>query len=285
MHNILRLLPVLAVFLLTACHTSRQAESAGTAGTADLSAAEKSSALMATAYVKKVKDNAQAAQTLTARIKMNINAAGKDVSVGGTLRMKRDDVVQLSLTFLGFEVGRMEFSPNEVLLIDRYNHQYVRATYSDVSFLRQAGLDFNALQALFWGELFVPGSAEVGDGTRFSLSTAGDHTLLSLNDAPKLEYTFLTATRTASIDRVTVQSKNVGEAGKFEWRYADYTAVDGKPFPGAMTCAVTGLGKDAGFSLSLSKIGHDTGWEAHTTLSSKYTQRSADEILGKLLSM
>ncbi len=234
-------------------------------------------------FVKKVAANAQTAPTLTSRIKMNINAAGQDVSVSGSLRMKRDDVVQLSLTFLGMEVARMEFSPQEVLLIDRFNKQYVRATYADVSFLRQAGLDFYTLQALFWNELFVPGQKRLPLGRNFRASESGKYTLLTLSEAPKLEYAFLCATPTARIDRLTVQSKNMGEAGKFEWRYADYETVSGKAFPTKMSCKVTGLGKDAGFSLSLSKIGHSTDWEPHTQVSSKYTRRNADELLGKLL--
>ncbi|MDO4929889.1 MAG: DUF4292 domain-containing protein [Bacteroidales bacterium] len=285
MHNFFKYLPLLAaLLLLSGCRASRNVESSATT-TTETQGNLRSSALLATEYVKKVTANAQTAQTLTARIKMNINADGKNVSVSGQLRMKRDDVVQLSLTMLGFEVGRMEFSPADVLIIDRYNRQYVRATYSDVSFLRAAGLDFKALQALFWGELFVPGEKSVGTGDRFSLSSAGSHTLLSLKDAPKLNYDFLTQTATASIDRVTVESKNAAQAGKFEWRYADFTTVDGKPFPGQMTCAVTGVGKDAGFTLNLSRIGHDTDWTAHTEVSSKYTRRSADEILGKLIGM
>ena len=66
---------------------------------------------------------------------MDINLGQKDLSVNGTLRMKRNDVVQLSLTFLGMEVGRMEFTPSDVLIIDRFNKQYVRASYDEVSFL------------------------------------------------------------------------------------------------------------------------------------------------------
>lgn len=138
---------------------------------------------------------------------MSLNAGGKDISAGGTLRMKRDDVVQLSLTFLGFEVARMEFSPNDVLLIDRYNKRYVRAKYSDMKFLQQAGLDFNALQALFWGELFRPGHESVGNGSDFQLASSGSHTLLSLNNTPQLKYVFSTLTEQAVIDGMTAQNK------------------------------------------------------------------------------
>ena len=274
--NRLWLLPLLAL-MLTACRTSRELPQAEPAP------APATSAASASAFVRKVAANAQTAPTLTARIKMDLNAAGSSLSAGGTLRMKRDDVVQLSLTFLGLEVGRLEFTPEGVLIVDRMNKQYVRAAYADVSFLRQAGLDFYTLQALFWNELFVPGLRRADAAAeRFSLSVSGDHTQLSLTDTPGLAYSFLTQTATGRMDRVYVTPQN-GQAGQFTWTYGDFTTVNGKPFPAVMTCAVTGTGKDMGFTLKLSRIGNDSGWSTRTEVSDKYTRRDADEILRRLI--
>jgi len=273
---------LLTLLLLAACRSSQSTvKDTATTGTATTHAA--TATTETAAYVARVKANAQTAKTVTARIKMNIDAAGKDVSLGGTLRMKRDDVVQLSLTLLGFEVARMEFSPKDVLLIDRYNHRFVRATYADVSFLRQSSLDFSALQALFWGELFVPGKSGKPSATDFRLSTSGGYTLLAVEDAGRLDYDFLTQTAAAVISSVTVRSSNAARAGKFQWQYGDYTTLAGKPFPASLSCAVTGLGKDFSFSLALSHIGNDTDWTAHTELSSKYKEIKADDLLGGLL--
>ena len=276
------LFAMLVALSLTACHSSRDmGKSTGT----PISQPAVSTATKAETYVKRVSENAQTEQTLTARVKMSLNTGGKDLSVSGTLRMKRDDVVQLSLTFLGFEVARMEFSPADVLLIDRYNKRYVRAKYTDLKFLRQAGLDFKALQALFWGELFRPGHSDLGNGSDFTLTASGDHTLLSLEHSPQLKYTFSTQTSQALLDRVTVQSKEALRSGKFDWQYADFTTLSGRPFPASMRCSVSGLGKNIGFSLALSRLDHATGWEGHTSVSSKYTAMKADELLGKLLNM
>lgn len=275
----LKYIPLLVALLLTSCHTTRSSQSAQpTEKTEAAAPAER--------YARKVAANAQTATSLTARVKMEIDAGGKNLSVGGTLRMKKNDVVQLSLTLLGFEVGRMEFTPADVLIIDRVNKQYVRATYSQVGFLRQAALDFSALQSLFWNELFVPGEPDVAAAfSRFRSSSAGDHTLLILPDAPQLEYSFLTITKRALIDRVTVQSRNAAEAGQLTWRYGDFATVGGKPFPATMSCAVTGLGRNVGFSLSLSRINNADDWETRTTVSSKYKRRDADAILKQLLTM
>lgn len=90
---------------------------------------------------------------------MDVDADGKQISCGGSLKMKRDDVIQLSLTFLGFEVGRLEFTPKDGLVVDRIHKQYSRASYAEVDFLRQAGLDFYTLQSLFWSKSSPPEAA------------------------------------------------------------------------------------------------------------------------------
>lgn len=271
------LLPLIAL-LLTACHTPQLI-------TTDTTAAEKETAADA-AYKRKVLANAQTAQCLTAHVKVNISADGKDLSCSGTLRMKRNDVIQLSLSVLGFEVGRMECTPKDVLVLDRYNKQYVRATYSQVSFFSQAGLDFYALQSLFWDELFVPGQTDVSKQlTRFKLSSAGDHTLLSLKDAPRLEYDFLTKTASGAVDRLTVFSKRAADKGSFTCRYDNFTSFNGKQFPQQIELSVKGVGKDAVLTLSLSKLGTKSDWETRTQVGSKYTQRSVEDIFGRLLSI
>ena len=50
------------------------------------------------------------------------------------------------------EAARLEFTPQEVLLIDRINRQYVKAKYEDVPFLKKYNLNFQSLQQRFWEE-------------------------------------------------------------------------------------------------------------------------------------
>lgn len=90
------------------------------------------------------------AEAVSARVAMDIQ--GADLSCTGRLRMLRDDVVQLNLTFMGMNVGTLEFTPDSVLLVDRINRRYVYARYQDVTVLRERSIDFAKLQGLFWGE-------------------------------------------------------------------------------------------------------------------------------------
>ena len=111
-------------------------------------------------YMSLVASNNSTQANLTAKVKVVVDVDGKSVSTSGSLKMKKNDVIQLSLVdpLLGvMELGRMEFTKTRVLIIDRVNKQYVDLPYSDVSFLKQANIDFNTLQSLFWHEVFEPG--------------------------------------------------------------------------------------------------------------------------------
>lgn len=113
-----------------------------------------------TTVVAPSKDNKQLADAkpqeqacVTARMRLDLSSGGRDVSVGGTLRMKRNTVIQLSLTTFGIlEVARIEMTPDYFMLIDKVNRQYVKAAYSDVALLRNANIDFRTIQTYFWDE-------------------------------------------------------------------------------------------------------------------------------------
>ena len=90
---------------------------------------------------------------VTARLSSQLSRGDESVSVGGMLRMKRDDVIQISLVTFGIlEVARIEMTPDYFMLIDKMGKQYVKAAYSDVPFLRDARVDFRTIQTYFWDE-------------------------------------------------------------------------------------------------------------------------------------
>ena len=113
-----------------------------------------------TAVVSSSQDNNQPADAkqkeetcVTAKVRLNLSSGGKSASVGGFLRMKRDDVIQLSLVTFGvLEVARIEMTQDYFLAIDKMGRHYIKASYNDVSFLRSANVDFNTIQTFFWDE-------------------------------------------------------------------------------------------------------------------------------------
>lgn len=144
MKNNLYLL-LLAVALLTACRSSKKATE-----TTPVTGPQTS------VVTGQVQDNlgALTAQTnLTARVRAKLKYDGSNVGTSGTLRMRKGEVIQLSLVdpILGVsEIGRMEIDPSSILLIDRYNKRYVVLTYDDLNRYSNRGLDYQTIENYFW---------------------------------------------------------------------------------------------------------------------------------------
>lgn len=101
------------------------------------------------------KDDIATGTNFTARVKISITQDKKNVSTTGTLRMRYNDVIQITLTdpIIGIaEVGRMEISPDNILIIDRINKRYVNTTYEEFGALKDNDITFEAIQSLFWEE-------------------------------------------------------------------------------------------------------------------------------------
>ncbi|MGN1213598.1 MAG: DUF4292 domain-containing protein, partial [Bacteroidaceae bacterium] len=221
---------------------------------------------------------------LTAKMRLVLSMGDKDVSLSGSLKMKRGEVIQLSLTFpIVGEVGRMEFSPTNVLIIDRINARYVRVPYDRVDFLRSADLDFKVLESVFWNEVFYPGGDVKAKLGEYRVSEAGDHTLLSLSTAPKLDYDFLTMTESALLDRTTVSPKNVADKSALTCIYSDFVKFESTKFPSSIKISFVGDRQKYGLDISLSSLSTASDWKTHTEVSAKYREMDVESLLKNLI--
>lgn len=278
----------LVVLAFTACRSSKNIEKSKlpSTTTTEVSRVKAAQAAAALAYTQKVVSHKVNSQCISANAKVRITGmGGKDLSANGKLQMKRNQMVRISLRMLGFEVGVMEFTPTDVLVIDRFNKQYVRAAYNEVGFLRQAGLDFYSLQALFWNELFLPGQHQLtaSDLKRFTLEQTQQTTVLVPTGTPRLTYRFITDSHTETLRRLQVLGKKATDKGEFAFNYDQFQQLGGKQFPTQLQLAVSGTGKDVSLGISLSSLKTNADFDTTgTKLSSKYTRRSAAEVLSKL---
>lgn len=74
------------------------------------------------------------------------------MTVSGSMKMKSGERIQLSVLMPVFrsEVMRMEVTPDEVLLIDRMNKRYVRATRDELKGILPENADFDRLEKLLF---------------------------------------------------------------------------------------------------------------------------------------
>ena len=239
-------------------------------------------------FLQKVSDNAQHARFITSKVKFSVEVGSQQLTLTGNLKMKRDDVIRLQLMAFGFvEAGRLEFTKDYVLIMDRINKQYLRVPYQQLDFLRNSGLDFYALQALFWNELFQPGKSHVTDEMLKSYSTdlEAEDAVISM-DSGKLSYRWLAAKDNAQVKMANILYKDRFRGNyQLNWDYLDFKQNGRKKYPMDHKIKFSTPDKEVKFEMMLNYLGADEDWEPRTEVSGKYRQVSVDEILRRFMSL
>ena len=209
--------------------------------------------------------------------------------------MRKDDVIRLQLfvPLIGSEVGRLEFTKDYVLIMDRIHKQYVKADYNQVDFLNRNGINFASLQALFWNQLFIPGAQKVGETQlkAYDVDLAATGTSYPISLTQKNMSFVWNADKTSgqinSAD-ITYNSKEHGNSS-LNWKYSDFRSFGSKKFPYLETFDIstnaTGKNKKVQVSIELNKITTDSDWETRTTVSSKYQQVDVESLLKQLMNL
>ena len=239
-------------------------------------------------FVRKVSDQKVYAKNIVGKMTLNVKMGSKDVSVPGALRMRRDEVIRIQafIPILGSEVGRIEFTPDYVLVLDRMHKEYIKADYNQLDFLRDNGLNFYSLQALFWNQLFLPGSNKVGEGDmdKFNVSAMSEFQTVSLHRG-NMDYTW-SADVTGRIAKVKHTSTTHGNS-TLDWDYSRFVSVGSKFFPARQSftfssTAIKGKGTTS-VVIDMDDVKTDEKWDARTEVSSRYKKIEASDVFGKLL--
>ena len=240
------------------------------------------------AFLQQVTDNAQHARFITSKIKFSVEVGARQMTLTGNLKMKRDDVIRLQLMAFGFvEAGRLEFTKEYVLIMDRINKLYLKVPYAQVDFLRNSHIDFFVLQSLFWNELFQPGKMKVTDESLKSYKTevGNDDTIIAMEDG-KLSYRWLAENGTARVKMANIMYSDKFRGNyQLNWDYEDFQISSRKYFPMGHKISFTTPEKEIKLGMIFNYLGNDENWEPRTEVSSKYRQVTIDEILHRFMSL
>ena len=228
---------------------------------------------------------------LRAKVNINIQRGDSRVTVGGRLRMKRDEIIQVSLMPHGLvEIGILELTPDYFLVVDKWGRQYVKEKWSDVKVLKRANIDFYAFQALFWEELFVPGQGDRALREDFDVAELGETMRLQpvrkTSKADDVELAFVARTISGLIQQ-TVVTPSARSDLRFAWNYRDWQNLEGKDFPSTMVAEVTAEGKTVKCSFGLVGLQVDEKLgKLNTKLNTdRYHKVDFESILTRIMAM
>jgi hypothetical protein len=245
----------------------------------------------------RVDSHAQRKMTFVgSKLKFSVSVGDQEISLTGNLRMKRDDVIRLQLMAFGFvEAARLEFTKDYVLIMDRINKQFLKAPYYYVDFLRNSGINFNTLQALFWNELFQPGkdSIDVAARQQFTTQSLGDgEALINYEDGDgekvrsKMFYSWLVNEVTGRIKMANIMYRDAIHGNtQLNWDYRDFKTLGSKLFPSDMGVTLTTPQKEVKLGIKLNYLNNDDDWETRTRVSDKYREVDVDEILRRFMAL
>ena len=245
----------------------------------------------------KVNSHQQSNMTFVgSKLKFTVKVGDQEISLTGNLRMKRDDVIRLQLMAFGFvEAARLEFTQDYVLIMDRINKQFLKAPYYYIDFLRNSGINFNTLQALFWNELFQPDKSVLTEEDRqlFTSQSLGDgEAIINFEDGDgekvrsKMFYSWLVSELTGRIKMANIMYRD-GISGntQLNWDYREFKNLGSKQFPSDMAVTLTTPKKEVKLGIRLNYLNNDDDWELRTRVSDKYREVEVDEILRRFMAL
>ena len=265
---------------LSSCHPKKHAVKEGEAAATQLTKEQRK----VSTIVTQVNANRQDVIGIRAKMSLHLTLGSKSATVGGSLKMKRDEIIQLSLTALGLlEVGRMELTPEYLFIQDRMHKQYMQVAWKDVEIFRQADVDFGIFQALFWNELFTPGKSGTPAESDFTLSTKEGRVQLDTDSRRTLTAQFLVDVTRYLVSQATVGTPTRSDLG-FDCQYKNWAKLGDKVFPNELELNVRAGSRKINADISLSRLQVDEQMtDLATTPGSSYKQVSMDDIL-KMLS-
>ncbi len=280
MKSVIRIATLALPLLLAACGTQKKAVTETPKDAAQVMKQQE--------FLQKVTDNAQYAKFITSKVRLSIEMGNQKLSLTGNLRMKRDDVIRLQLMAFGFvEAGRLEFTKDYVLIMDRINKQFLKADYNQLEFLRNSGLNFYSLQSLFWNELFQPGKARISDELlkNYETNMMGDDAVISMEDG-KLSYRWLADKEGAQIKMTNIKyTDRIRGDYQLNWDYEDFKRNGKQLFPHNHKIMFRTPDREVKLGMMLNYMGSDDDWETRTTVSGKYREVTVDEILRRFMSL
>lgn len=213
---------------------------------------------------------------VTAKTSITVDYNQHPVTLKGRLRMRKDEVIQMSVTALGVvEVAFVELTPESVCIIDRINKKYAKMEFSS-GMLNSFGVNFETIQSLFWNRIFILGKKNAWERLdEFKVQDDGSRKCIEPMRQSLLKCHFYSDEKFEQLNQTLIRFNDY----EMIWRYDMFGHLGSASFPTVFDISAFAGSNAVSAHLVLSNVSYlDKDWEAGTNLS-RYTQVRIEELL------
>ncbi len=221
--------------------------------------------------------------TLTARLNVDLDIPGKELSSRVDLKMIKDSALQLSVVpVLGIEIFRIELTKDSIKIVDRLNKRYMADNYEKMRSETPVAFNFYNLQALFTNRIFIPGEQYIHPTQyqRFTLNQEGAKAEVKITDNLDIQYSFQLD---GEEKLLTTYITDAGVNHALIWKYSDFRIVSQQPFPLLMETSLSSNGEyKGGLKIYYSRMQVDEPVRMDFAIPDKYRRVSFNDIIRSL---
>lgn len=217
-------------------------------------------------------------KTITTKGKVSLN--GKEIPAPATFKLVKDDIIQVSVRapFIGFEIMRMDITPEKAVLIDRPGSRYAEIDLSGSELSDYVAFNFYNLQALLTNQLFLAGNKRVtkSDYKEYNISASKDHYVLQASDKNDLKYHFsVDASDRIVSTMINSEAKEIG----LVWTYDQFVVDKEFIYPTSMAADVKFKKRKFKIGIAYSSLDVNSDFNIDRSISSKYKKVGMLELI------
>lgn len=172
----------------------------------------------------------------TMNCKLAVEYAG--ISYTGTLRLKKDNTIWISIGKFGFEAARLMFTQDSIFFINKLNSSYFKGGYGFFTSILGFRVDYSMLQSLLLGDFMRQSFS-----SKAAIKRQGDNVTITFPDIQiasstrKLQQDVTFNTQTNHIEKNFVQVLNT--INKLQIDYSDYILLSSINLPATLDVTLT----------------------------------------------
>lgn len=259
---------MLASLLLAGCRTAKQ----------PVAVAVEPEAVITRSELETMETFKPVGDAFTAKVKINADISGTEAAAAGNMKIEQGSGMSIGITALGlFELARLEVSPSDLQFLNKVTKEYAALTYTDVGFLRDAGLSYRVLEAMLMNEIFSPDAAAPLDKAvaKMKISLQDNNVVLTTEEQDGMVYCFYIDRNSGNLVRTDATYNSYITV---VCRYSDFRQFNDRAFPYNMTIDVEGVDEEISINLNLSNVRNDNYTFTKSNISS-YRQINIEKLL------